>query len=284
MISRIAQERMWFAAFRIAALTVLLFLFAFLLILSLKGARVINWEFLTQSPREGMTEGGIFPAILGTLYLSLGAVLLAFPVGVMTAIYLTFYAPRNPLTQAIRVSISNLAGTPSIVFGLFGLALFVKTFGFGVSILSGVLTLGLLVLPIMIRASEEALRAVPQEFLEASYALGATKLQTIRRVVLPAASGGILTGVILSLARAAGETAPILFTAASFYTTELPKSPFDETLALPFHIFALMTEGTAPEAHTRIAFGATLVLLALVLSLNLVAIIQRYRLQRGKKW
>ena len=284
MISRSAQERMWFAAFRIAALTVLLFLFAFLLILSLKGARVINWEFLTQSPREGMTEGGIFPAILGTLYLSLGAVLLAFPVGVMTAIYLTFYAPRNPLTQAIRVSISNLAGTPSIVFGLFGLALFVKTFGFGVSILSGVLTLGLLVLPIVIRASEEALRAVPQEFLEASYALGATKLQTIRRVVLPAASGGILTGVILSLARAAGETAPILFTAASFYTTELPKSPFDETLALPFHIFALMTEGTAPEAHTRIAFGATLVLLALVLSLNLVAIIQRYRLQRGKKW
>ncbi|RLA98349.1 MAG: phosphate ABC transporter permease PtsA [Deltaproteobacteria bacterium] len=284
MISRSAQERMWFAAFRIAALTVLLFLFAFLLILSLKGARVINWEFLTQSPREGMTEGGIFPAILGTLYLSLGAVLLAFPVGVMTAIYLTFYAPRNPLTQAIRVSISNLAGTPSIVFGLFGLALFVKTFGFGVSILSGVLTLGLLVLPIVIRASEEALRAVPQEFLEASYALGATKLQTIRSVVLPAASGGILTGVILSLARAAGETAPILFTAASFYTTELPKSPFDETLALPFHIFALMTEGTAPEAHTRIAFGATLVLLALVLSLNLVAIIQRYRLQRGKKW
>ncbi len=284
MISRSAQERMWFAVFRIAALTVLLFLFAFLLILSLKGARVINWEFLTQSPREGMTEGGIFPAILGTLYLSLGAVLLAFPVGVMTAIYLTFYAPRNPLTQAIRVSISNLAGTPSIVFGLFGLALFVKTFGFGVSILSGVLTLGLLVLPIMIRASEEALRAVPQEFLEASYALGATKLQTIRSVVLPAASGGILTGVILSLARAAGETAPILFTAASFYTTELPKSPFDETLALPFHIFALMTEGTAPEAHTRIAFGATLVLLALVLSLNLVAIIQRYRLQRGKKW
>jgi len=284
MISRSAQERMWFAVFRIAALTVLLFLFAFLLILSLKGARVINWEFLTQSPREGMTEGGIFPAILGTLYLSLGAVLLAFPVGVMTAIYLTFYAPRNPLTQAIRVSISNLAGTPSIVFGLFGLALFVKTFGFGVSILSGVLTLGLLVLPIVIRASEEALRAVPQEFLEASYALGATKLQTIRSVVLPAASGGILTGVILSLARAAGETAPILFTAASFYTTELPKSPFDETLALPFHIFALMTEGTAPEAHTRIAFGATLVLLALVLSLNLVAIIQRYRLQRGKKW
>jgi len=284
MISRIAQERMWFATFRIAALTVLLFLFAFLLILSLKGARVINWEFLTQSPREGMTEGGIFPAILGTLYLSLGAVLLAFPVGVMTAIYLTFYAPRNPLTQAIRVSISNLAGTPSIVFGLFGLALFVKTFGFGVSILSGVLTLGLLVLPIVIRASEEALRAVPQEFLEASYALGATKLQTIRSVVLPAASGGILTGVILSLARAAGETAPILFTAASFYTTELPKSPFDETLALPFHIFALMTEGTAPEAHTRSAFGATLVLLTLVLSLNLVAIIQRYRLQRGKKW
>ena len=284
MISRSAQERMWFAVFRIAALTVFLFLFAFLLILSLKEARVINWEFLTQSPREGMTEGGIFPAILGTLYLSLGAVLLAFPVGVMTAIYLTFYAPRNPLTQAIRVSISNLAGTPSIVFGLFGLALFVKTFGFGVSILSGVLTLGLLVLPIMIRASEEALRTVPQEFLEASYALGATKLQTIRSVVLPAASGGILTGVILSLARAAGETAPILFTAASFYTTELPKSPFDETLALPFHIFALMTEGTAPEAHTRIAFGATLVLLALVLSLNLVAIIQRYRLQRGKKW
>ncbi|HEX16752.1 MAG TPA: phosphate ABC transporter permease PstA, partial [Deltaproteobacteria bacterium] len=240
--------------------------------------------FLTQPPREGMTQGGIFPAILGTLCLSLGAVLVAFPLGVMTAIYLVFYAPRNPLTQAIRVSISNLAGTPSIVFGLFGLALFVKTFGFGVSILSGALTLGLLILPIIIKASEEALKAVPKEFLEASYALGATKLQTICRVVLPAASGGILTGVILSLARAAGETAPILFTAASFYATRLPRSPLDETLALPFHIFALMTEGTDPEAHTRIAFGATLVLLALVLSLNLVAIIQRYRLQRGKKW
>ena len=276
MISMVARERMWFAVFRAAAWLVLSFLLAFLLILCLKGARVISWEFLTQPPREGMTQGGIFPAILGTLCLSLGAVLVAFPLGVMTAIYLTFYAPRNPLTQAIRVSISNLAGTPSIVFGLFGLALFVKTLGFGVSILSGSLTLGLLILPIIIKASEE--------FLEASYALGATKLQTICRVVLPAASGGILTGVILSLARAAGETAPILFTAASFYATKLPRSPFDETLALPFHIFALMTEGTDPEAHTRIAFGATLVLLALVISLNLVAIIQRYRLQRGKRW
>jgi len=284
MISRVARERMCFAVFRAAAWLVLSFLLAFLLILCLKGARVISWEFLTQPPREGMTQGGIFPAILGTLCLSLGAVLVAFPLGVMTAIYLTFYAPRNPLTQAIRVSISNLAGTPSIVFGLFGLALFVKTFGFGVSILSGALTLGLLILPIIIKASEEALKAVPKEFLEASYALGATKLQTICRVVLPAASGGILTGVILSLARAAGETAPILFTAASFYATRLPRSPLDETLALPFHIFALMTEGTDPEAHTRIAFGATLVLLALVLSLNLVAIIQRYRLQRGKRW
>ena len=284
MISRVAREKMWFAGFRAAAWLVLSFLFTFFLILCLEGARVISWEFLTQPPREGMTQGGIFPAILGTLCLSLGAVLVAFPLGVMTAIYLVFYAPRNPLTQAIRVSISNLAGTPSIVFGLFGLALFVKTFGFGVSILSGALTLGLLILPIIIKASEEALKAVPKEFLEASYALGATKLQTICRVVLPAASGGILTGVILSLARAAGETAPILFTAASFYATRLPRSPLDETLALPFHIFALMTEGTDPEAHTRIAFGATLVLLALVLSLNLVAIIQRYRLQRGKKW
>lgn len=281
---RVLEERVWFSTFRVLALLVLLFLFLFVGILVAKGAGSLSWEFLTQPPKEGMTEGGILPAILGTLWLSIGSVLFAFPIGVASGIYLVFYAPQNAFTRVLRISINNLAGTPSIVFGLFGLAVFVKAFGFGVSILSGILTLGIMVLPIIIRATEEALRAVPREFLEASYGLGATKFQTIWHVVLPASFGWILTGVILSLSRAAGETAPILFTAASFYTTRLPTSPFSETMALPFHIYALMTEGVDPEVHTRMAFGTTLVLLALVLLLNLWAIWERRRLQRGKGW
>lgn len=278
------EEKAWFWTFRIIALLVLLFLFLFVGILVTKGAGALSWEFLTQPPRDGMTKGGIMPAILGTLWLSIGAVLFAFPIGVASGIYLAFYAPNNLFTRILRISINNLAGTPSIVFGLFGLAVFVKAFGLGVSILSGILTLGVMVLPVIIRATEEALRAVPMEFLEASYGLGATKFQTIWHVVLPASFGWILTGMILSLSRAAGETAPILFTAASFYMTRLPTSPFSETMALPFHIYALMTEGVSPEVHTKMAFGTTVVLLALVLLLNLGAIWERRRLQRGKKW
>ena len=245
---------------------------------------MLSWGFLTQMPREGMTRGGILPAIIGTFYLTVGAILFALPLGVFAAIYLTEYARQGRLVRLIRLGINNLAGVPSVVFGLFGLAVFVKFFGFGVSILSGALTLGIVILPTIIRASEEALLVVPQPVREASLALGATKWQTIRKVVLPNAISGILTGSILGIGRAAGETAPILFTAATFYIIRLPKSIFDEVLALPYHIYALMTEGTHPESQVPIAYGTALVLLFLVLSIDLVAIVIRNRFRKRKKW
>jgi len=249
-----------------------------------RGIRVINWQFLTQMPQKGMTAGGIFPAILGTLYLTIGAICFALPLGTSAAIYLTEYSAQNRLIRIIRIGINNLAGVPSVVFGLFGLAIFVKFLNFGVSILSGSLTLGILILPTIIRASEEALSAVPQSFREASLALGATKWQTIQKVVLPNSISGILTGSILSIGRAAGETAPILFTAATFYTMRLPNSIFSEVQALPYHIYALMTEGTHPESQVPIAYGTALVLTLLVLGLNLIAFALRNRFRRSKKW
>jgi phosphate transport system permease protein len=231
-----------------------------------------------------MTKGGIFPAIIGTLYLTVLSVLFAFPIGVLSAIYLVEYAKENFLVTVIRTAIGTLAGVPSIIFGLFGLAIFVITFGFGVSILSGSLTLGIMVLPVIIKASEEAIKAVPDSFREASYALGATKRQTIMKVVIPTAIPSILTGAIMSIGRAAGETAPILFTAATFYTRRLPTSIFDEVMALPYHIYALMTEGTSPEYQVPIAYGTSVVLLGLVLMISSVSIIIRYRMRRKKKW
>ena len=249
-----------------------------------RGIKVINWQFLTQMPQKGMTAGGIFPAILGTLYLTIGAICFALPLGTSVAIYLTEYSAQNRLIRIIRIGINNLAGVPSVVFGLFGLAIFVKFLNFGVSILSGSLTLGILILPTIIRASEEALSAVPQSFREASLALGATKWQTIQKVVLPNSISGILTGSILSIGRAAGETAPILFTAATFYTMRLPNSIFSEVQTLPYHIYALMTEGTHPESQVPIAYGTALVLVLLVLGLNLFAFALRNRFRRSKKW
>jgi len=259
-------------------------LFLILFFITVRGAKVLSWGFLTQMPREGMTRGGILPAIIGTFYLTVGAILFALPLGVFAAIYLTEYARQGRLVRLIRLGINNLAGVPSVVFGLFGLAVFVKFFGFGVSILSGALTLGIVILPTIIRASEEALLVVPQPVREASLALGATKWQTIRKVVLPNAISGILTGSILGIGRAAGETAPILFTAATFYIIRLPRSIFDEVLALPYHIYALMTEGTHPESQVPIAYGTALVLLFLVLSIDLVAIVIRNRFRKRKKW
>jgi len=231
-----------------------------------------------------MTKGGIFPAIVGTFLLSTGAILFALPLGILAAIYLKEYAKGKKLVRMIRIGINNLAGVPSVVFGLFGLTIFVKLFGFGVSILSGSLTLGILILPMIIRASEEAISSVPSSFKEASFALGATKWQTMRKVILPTALPGILTGAILSIGRAAGETAPILFTATTFYTRHLPKSVFDEVMALPYHIYALMTEGTKPELQVPIAYGTALVLLLLVFIINFVAIIIRARARRKRKW
>jgi phosphate transport system permease protein len=262
----------------------ILFLFLFILLIFARGGKMLSLSFLTEPPRDGMTKGGIFPAIIGTLYLTVLSVLFAFPIGVLSSIYLVEYAKENILVTIIRTAIGTLAGVPSIIFGLFGLAIFVITFGFGVSILSGSLTLGIMILPLIIKASEEALKAVPDSFREASYALGATKRQTILKVVVPTAVPSILTGAIMSIGRAAGETAPILFTAATFYTRRLPKSIFGEVMALPYHIYALMTEGTDPEFQVPIAYGTAVVLLGLVLVISSVSIIIRYRMRRKKKW
>jgi phosphate transport system permease protein len=246
------------------------------------GIPAISWDFLTQPPIMGMREGGIFPAIVGTFYLVLGTILFALPLGVFAAIYLTEYSRQNVLTRWIRLAIFNLAGVPSVVYGLFGLGLFVIFLKFGASLLAGSLTLAIMVLPVIITASEEALLAVPQSFREASLALGATQWQTIRKVVLPNAIPGILTGAILGIGRAAGETAPILFTVAAFYLPRLPRSIFDQAMALPYHLYVIATQ--IPNIKMEVKAGVALVLLALVLGINLAAIIIRSRFRRRKKW
>ncbi len=241
------------------------------------GYPAISWEFLTKAPRNAMTEGGVAPAIVGTFYLTIGSMLFAVPLGLACAIYLCEYSPKSFVVNLIRIGINNLAGVPSVVFGLFGLAVFVKFFGFGVSILSGSLTLGILALPLIISASQEALMAVPHSIREASLSLGATKWQTIKGMVLPAALPGIFTGIILSIGRVAGETAPILFTAAAFYKRGYPRSIFSEVMALPYHIYALMTEGTHLDRQKAIAYGCSLILLFLVLFISGIAIFLRQR-------
>ncbi len=273
-------QRLMFWSFRMAASINGVALMIIIYFLVARGWRAINWTFLTQAPMESMTKGGILPCIVGTLCLSLGAILVALPIGVASAIYLNEYAKPGRLLRVIRLGINNLAGVPSIVFGLFGLAFFVVWLHFGVSILSGALTLGAMTLPVIIGASEEALRAVPDSYREASLGLGATKWQTIYRAVLPAALPGILTGAILGISRAAGETAPIMFTAAVFYSPSLPSSIFDEIMALPYHIYVLATAGTEIEATRHLQYGTALVLIVLVLGLNLVAILYRARLRR----
>jgi len=255
---------------------------AIIVIIVVKGLPAINWQFLTDMPRQGMRAGGIFPAIVGTVYLVLGAIIFALPIGLLAAIYLSEYAKDNKLTRIIKLSIVNLAGVPSVVYGLFGLALFVVFFKFGASILSGSLTLGIMILPLIITASREALESVPQSFREVSLSLGASKWQTIRHIVLPNAIPGILTGTILGLGRAAGETAPILFTVAAFYLPQLPKSIFNQAMALPYHLYVISTQ--VPNVDEKIRYGTALVLLVLVLFMNLVAIIIRYQFRKRKKW
>ncbi len=247
-----------------------------------KGWRAINWTFLSQPPMDSMTKGGILPCIVGTLCLSIGAIAVALPIGVASAIYLNEYAHPGRIVRIIRLGINNLAGVPSVIFGLFGLAFFVVYLEMGVSILAGSLTLGAMTLPVIIGSTEEALRAVPDTYREASLGLGATKWQTIQRVVLPAALPGILTGTILGVSRAAGETAPIMFTAAVFFTPSLPTSIFDEIMALPYHIYVLATAGTEIEATRPLQYGTALVLIVLVLGLNLIAIIYRSRLRKKR--
>lgn len=249
--------------------------------LLVNGLPAISWEFLTEPPRKMMTAGGIWPCIVGTAILSLGALVISFPLGVTTAIYLHEYAGNTPYAKYIRLGISNLAGVPSVIFGLFGLAFFVTFCGLGVSILSGVLTLAVLTLPLIIGTAEEALRTVPNAYREASLALGATKWQSITRVVLPVALPGMLTGAILGLARASGETAAIMFTAAVFYTQRMPDSVFSSVMALPYHMYVLATAGTDIEQTRPLQYGTALVLISLVLGLNLVAIIVRDKLQKS---
>ncbi len=278
------RQALAFGALRLSMALVVGSLGGILLFVLYHGAGALSWEFLTQAPRQAMTQGGIFPALVGTLYLTLGALLTALPLGVAAAVYLNEYARPGKLLTVVRLGIQNLAGVPSVVFGLFGLGLFCVALGMGTSIMAGSLTLGLLILPTVIGASEEALKQVPDTFREASLALGATRWQTIGRVVLPAALPGMLTGSILALGRAAGETAPIMFTAATFYTLRLPDSPFDQVMALPYHIYVLATSGTHIQQTRPLQYATVLVLIGLVLGLSLVAIILRARMRRSRKW
>lgn len=248
------------------------------------GLPAISWEFLTESPRKSGAEGGIFPAIIGTLLLVLGTIMVALPLGMATALYLSEYARRGRFTNTIRLAIMTLAGVPSIVFGLFGLGLFVLFFHFGASIIAGALTLACMILPTIIVSSEEALMAVPKSLREGSLALGATKWETIRTNVLPYAVPGMLTGSILGIGRAAGETAPILLTVAAFYLPELPHSIFDQVMALPYHLYVLATQHPAAEAVRPMQYGTALVLLALVLAVNLSAIMIRSRIRKKYRW
>lgn len=265
------SQNIFFWIFRLLGIMVLSLLLWILGFVVWNGIGVINWEFLTEAPSNGMTAGGIFPAIVGTMCLVVGSMVVAFPLGVMSAIYTSEYAGNGSMVRFIRVMTNNLSGIPSIVFGLFGMSLFVNTLGWGDSIIAGSFTLGLLALPVVIRTTEEALKAIPDTYRMASLALGATKLQTIVRVVLPMAFPNIITGLILSIGRVSGETAPILFTAAAYFLPKLPQSIFDQVMALPYHLYVIATSGTDIEASRPIAYGTALVLIVIVLLMNVLA-------------
>lgn len=281
MINVSIKEKLGFAALLIATLLVVVPVILIIYLIISKGWTAITWDFLLSMPRDGMRAGGIFPAIIGTFYLVIGSITFSLPIGVMAAIYLNEYAKDNFLTRMINLAIINLAGVSSVVYGLFGLSLFVIFFKFGVSIISGSLTLGIMTLPVIITTTREALRAVPKSFREVSFSLGTTKWQTIRHSVLPFALPGILTGAILSIGRVAGETAPILFTVAAFYLPNIPKSAFDQAMALPYHLYIISTQ--IPNISESYRYGTALVLVGLVVIMNLTAIIIRSKFRR-KKW
>ncbi|HJD52469.1 MAG TPA: phosphate ABC transporter permease PstA [Candidatus Avibacteroides avistercoris] len=260
-----------FGTFRILSYGIALLLFYILGFIIVKGIGVINWDFLTLPPTDGMTKGGIWPAIVGTFYLMIGSAVISFPLGVMSGIYMNEYAPKGALVKFIRTMTNNLAGIPSIVFGLFGMAFFVNYLGFGDSIIAGSFTLGLLAMPIVIRTTEEAFKVIPDSYREGSLALGATKAQTIWKVLLPMAMPRIITGLILSLGRVSGETAPILFTCAAYFLPKLPASMFDQCMALPYHLYVVATSGTDIDAQIPIAYGTAFVLIVIVLAMNLLA-------------
>jgi phosphate transport system permease protein len=279
---RYTTQRLGFAALVVASLLVVVPILFVIGAIVVRGLPAISLEFIFGFPREGMKAGGIWPAIVGTLLLTLGTALVAIPFGVGGAIYLAEYARDTPVTRAIRLAIVNLAGIPSVVYGLFGLGLFVLFLRFGTSIVAGALTLAIMTLPIIISTSEEALRAVPVEFRTVSASLGGTRWQGIHNIILPQATPGIITGIILGLLRAGGETAPILFTVAAFYLPRLPQSPLDQTMALPYHLYVISTQ--VPGMPPEIQYGTALVLLVLVLSLNLVASMIRGYYRRRRQW
>ncbi len=279
---RLTRESVMFFLLRLAACINMFALLSVCSFLVWNGMPAISWEFLTQPPARAMTAGGIWPCIAGTALLAVGALAVSFPLGVASAVYLHEYAGRSRFAQYIRLGVNNLAGVPSIVFGLFGMSFFVIYCGLGISLLSGMLTLAVLTLPVIIGTAEEALRQVPMTYREASLALGATQSQTIARVVLPAALPGMLTGAILGLARAAGETAAIMFTAAVFFTKRDVDSLFSPVMALSNHMYVLATAGTDIEKTRPLQYGTALVLIFLVLGMNLLAIIMRDRLQNQK--
>lgn len=274
-------QKIAFSFFGAVSFVVVAILFIILGFIAIKGMRVINWEFLTAMPDQGMTKGGIFPAIVGTLCLMAGSMIFAFPIGVLSGIYINEFLKDSFFKRFVRMMTDNLAGIPSIVFGLFGMALFVNYLKFGDSILAGSLTLGLLVLPIVIRTTEESLKAVEDSLRIGSLALGASKLQTVRKVVLPVAFPNIITGLILSIGRVSGETAPILFTVAAYFLPRLPHSIFDQVMALPYHLYVLTTSGTNMEESRPMAYGTALVLILIVLLINVLA--SSLRKYLGKK-
>ena len=276
------REKAAFIILGFATLLVVLPIILTIVYIIKNGFSAISWEFITQSPRNGMREGGIFPAIVGTIILIIGTMVFSLPLGILSAIYLVEYARDNAFTRLIKLSVVNLSGIPSIVYGLFGFTLFVLFLRLGTSILAGALTLSIMSLPVIITATKEALEAVPYSFREISFSLGATKWQTVRYCVLPYAIPGILTGTVLSLSRAAGETAPILFTVAAFYLPRLPRSVFDQVMALPYHLYVISTQ--VPNMPAGISFATAFVLIALVFLMNLVSILLRAHYRKKKQW
>ena len=282
LLNPLQTERLGYGLLGFISLLTVLPIVALIVYILIQGLPAINWTFLTAMPTDGMRSGGIFPAIVGTFYLTLGTAIFSIPPGIAAAIYLAEYASENRWTRIIRIAIVNLAGIPSIIYGLFGLALFVEFMHLGSSILAASLTLSIMTLPVIISTTEEALKAVPNSFRVVSVTLGATRWQTIWRVILPEAIPGVLTGVILGLERAAGETAPILFTGAAFFLPRLPNSPFDPTMALPYHLYVISTQ--VPGMPIHIQYGTVLVLMLFVLGMNIFATVIRSRARARRQW
>lgn len=283
-MDKLKKEKIFFTIFRLLAFTSFVIVLTLIFYILSKGLKVISLNFIIDYPRNSFTEGGIFPAIVGSLYLVGLAIIFAVPIGVLGGIYLSEYTKENPLTETIRLAIDTLSGIPSIIFGLFGLAVFCKILNLKVSLIAGSLTLSILILPTIFSATIESLKLVPKDFRDASYALGATKWQTTWEIVVKTALPNIITGVLLSIGRAIGETAPILFTGATFYTRGLPESIFEPVMALPYTIYGLLAEGTFPQKQVPIAFGASIVLIVLVFIITLPGIIIRNKFRSKKKW